>query len=648
MRFQLFFLLLISTVAIAQIDQVGPRKDANTPMGSDKSTGAAKDLKATIDLYRIVTVDQDTTFVDTSLTIQDEYRMNYLRKDIFGLLPFANEGQTYQRLDYGLKKAEAYPGFGHTAKQYAYLEAGDIRYYSMATPYTDLYFRSVMEQGQNIDAFVSANTSPQFNFSIAYKGLRSLGKYINQLSSTGNFRFTASYHTKSNRYAANFHFVSQDFLNNENGGITNVNDFEGGSDRYDNRDRINVYFRDSKSFLRGKRLFLDHSFRVNPNDAQNNLFITHRFNHETKFFEFNQPTLTTALDDGTVVQRFGDAYRTSGINDQTHYNRTYNRLGAVYENKTLGRFQFFTEDFRYNYFFDRVLVINNEVNSGLLSDEIQTVGGQYEYRKNNWQATLLLSNSITNQSLSVVDGNLRYEFDDRNKISFQYQRMNKLPDHIYNMNQSSFVSYNWVNDFKNEKINNIIIDAQTQWLTASAQISSYTDMLYFSDDDPSVNVQLVTPKQYGENIKYLSVKVAREFKWWKLALDNTVLYQQTDQQQDILNVPKIVTRNTLYFTDTFFKKALFLQTGVTFQYFTKYYMNDYSPVLGEGFIQNQKQIGEFPLFDFFLNARIKTARLYFKYEHFNSAWTGNNFLTAPNYPFRDAMIRFGMEWNFFK
>lgn len=628
-------------------------QDGLIPAGSKpKDARAAKQAdqlpKATIDLYRIISVEKDTVYVDTSLTIQDQYQFNYLRKDIFGLLPFANEGQTYQRLDYGLKKTEAYPGFGHSAKQFAYLGPEDIRYYSVATPFTDLYYKSVMEQGQNVDAFVTANISPQFNFSVAYKGLRSLGKYINQLSSTGNFRLTASYQTPGKRYLANFHFVSQDMLNQENGGITTITDFESDDPRYKNRERLNVYFRDAESFLRGKRLFLDHSFRVNGSDVQNNLYITHRFNYETKFFEFNQPTLASTLDDASTVQRFGPSYRLSGINDQTHYNRMYNKAGAVYENKTLGRFQFFVEDFRYNYYFDRVLILDDQVNTGLLSDEIQSAGGQYEYRKNNWQAQIMLSNSISDQSLSVIDGKIRYEFNERNRISFQYQRMNKLPDHIFNLNQSSYIDYNWANDFRNEKINNVMIKAETQWLSASAQISSFRDMLYFSDDDPSTNIQLVSPKQYGDDIKYLSVRVSREFRWWKLALDNTVLYQQADQEQDILNVPKIVTRNTLYFTDHFFKKALYLQTGVAFNYFTKYHANDYSPILGEFFVQNQKQAGEFPMFDFFLNARIRTARIYFICEHFNSAWTGNNFLTAPNYPYRDFTLRFGMEWNFFK
>jgi hypothetical protein len=172
--------------------------------------------------------------------------------------------------------------------------------------------------------------------------------------------------------------------------------------------------------------------------------------------------------------------------------------------------------------------------------------------------------------------------------------------------------------------------------------------LFFSNDATDPQQQIVTPKQYEKTINYLSVKVSREFKWWKLALDNTVLYQQVDQEDDVLNVPQIVTRNSLYYTDYFFKKALYLQTGFTFNYFTKYYANDYNPILAEAFVQNTREIGEFPMVDFFVNARIRQTRIFFKVEHLNSRMTGNTFYTAPNYPYRDFMIRFGLVWNFFQ
>lgn len=619
---------------------------SQAPQSGSKENNVIKPKKAAFNQYRIITLQKDTTYVDTSLTIKKEYEYNYLRKDIFGLLPFANEGQTYAVLNYGFKKVTAFPEIGFSGKQFNYMRADDIKYYSVATPVTDLYFKTVMEQGQSIDAFITVNTSERFNISIAFKGLRSLGKYINQLSSSGNFRFTTSYNTLDKRYYLNFHFTGQDFLNGENGGITNTDDFENGAGAFSNRARLDVFLKDATSFMKGKRTFFDHNYRINASKGANNLYVTHQFNYENRFFEFNQKTVSSSS--GTSINRFGDSYVTSNINDQTRYNRIYNKVGAIYENSQLGKFHFYLEDYRYNYYYNKILILNSGSIPSSLNDKIHAVGGQYDYQKNKWKGSFLYSNSISNQPMSNLDAKLNFKLDEKNEFIFQYQMINKIPDNNYNLYQSSYVGYNWFNDFKNEKINNLEAIAKTKWFETSIKLSSIRDHLYFSNDAIASSQQIISPKQYDKAINYLSIKVSKEFKWWKLALDNTMLYQQVDQDSAILNVPQFVTRNSLYFSNYFFKKAMFLQTGFVFNYFTKHYINDYNPITSEAFVQNQKKVGDFPMIDFFVNARIRQTRIFLKAEHFNSSMTGNKFYTAPNYPYRDFIIRFGLVWNFFQ
>jgi hypothetical protein len=103
----------------------------------------------------------------------------------------------------------------------------------------------------------------------------------------------------------------------------------------------------------------------------------------------------------------------------------------------------------------------------------------------------------------------------------------------------------------------------------------------------------------------------------------------------------------LYFTDRLFKKALFLQTGFTVQYFTAYNLNAYDPILAEFYVQNGEEIGGFPMIDFFVNMKVRQTRIFFKAEHLNSGFTGNDFFSAPGYPYRDFNVRFGIVWNFF-
>ena len=630
----LFVLLFFSLVCSAQVEE-----DLKLERKFEKQT---TEKKASVDLYKIISLDNDTTYVDTTLTIQREYKFNYLRKDTFGLLQFLNEGQTYNTLNFGLTQFNPYPEFGFKAKHFNYLEVQDINYYNVPTPYSDLYFKSVMEQGQNLDAFVSLNTSRNLNFSVGYKGLRSLGKYRNQLSSTGNFRFITSYNTTDRRYYLKAHITAQDILNQENGGIANLSEFEDGEDIFKERARLETYFEDAKSLLKGNRFFVDHKFRLSKSNP-NSLVLLHQFTFENKFFDFSM----------SASERFGQSY-SSNISNKTRYNRMYNKVGVAYSNERLGDFQFFVDDYNYNYFYYRTVTLANQnVVPNKNNDRINTWGAQYNYQKNKWKGSLLFSNSITNQSLANIEANVRYALNEKTTFSAKYQNMNKLPDLNYQLYQSNYVAYNWYYSFKNEKINNFEVEAQTQWFDASFQYTVLNDHLFFTNTNPVYNEQgiaeqlLVKPYQYDQTINYMSVKATKDIKFWRMGFDTTLLYQKVDQANDILNVPELTTRNTLYYSDYYFKKALFIQTGVTLNYFTKYKANDYNPLLGEFYIQNQKEIGDFPMLDFFINAKIRTFRVFLKAEHFNSSFTGNKYYTAPNYPYRDFMVRFGVIWNFF-
>lgn len=496
-----------------------------------------------------------------------------------------------------------------------------------------------MTQGQTLDAFLTVNTSKNLNFSIAYKGLRSNGKYINNISSTGNFRLTTSYFTKDKRYHLNVHFASQDISNQENGGITDTSLFEENQPPFDERERLDVYFRDATSLLKGTRIFVDHNFKLSKSNP-NSLMIYHQFNHEYKFFDFSQPT---------VSERFGSAY-TSTIKSKVRFNQLYNKAGVGFTTEKYGDIIAYLEHNTYNYFYNNVIYDNlgNIAVPNAINEQLTSFGANYNYNLNGIKLFLNVANSITDQSVSNIEAIAKYKLNDDYDFQFKYQKLNSLPNLNYNLYQSDYVAYNWYNNFKNEKRNQFQFTANTKWLNVEANYTILDDYLYFIDTSTNTDVIIVKPYQYDKTINYFSVKASKEFKYWKLALDNTVLFQSVEQNNDVLNVPQIVTRNTLYFTDHVFKKAMLIQTGITFNYFTEYYANSYNPLIGEFYVQNQQKIGNFPMLDFFINAKVQGMRIFLKAEHFNSAWTGYNFYSAPDYPYRDFIVRFGVVWNMFK
>ncbi|MEC4113725.1 putative porin [Myroides pelagicus] len=612
--------------------------------------GAQKDSVAPIIDYKIISIRKDTIVVDTALSVKKFYTFNYLRKDEFGLLPFNNEGQVYNVLKFNTKVNQSLPDFGFQARQVGYLQVEDIKYYHVPTPYTDLYYKSVMKQGQNLDAFITMNTSENFNFSIAYKGLRSIGKYINQLTSSGNFRLGTSYHSPNKRYLMRSHFTIQDIKNEENGGIRDLDLFESSVKPYNKRERLNVFFRDASTMLKGKRFYWNHEYQLNKSVA-NGLLLTHVFMYEDKFYEFTQANILNPEYDQTP--RFGNAFQSS-ISNKTRYANVYNRIGAAYQSDLLGRFEFFTEFNRYEYNYKSIAHIGDQVIPDAINRSITLLGGKYSYNKDNWKAGLLVSRSLGNDDTSTIKADIRYKLADNIGLVISYQNLSKLGNLSYYLYQSDYVAYNWRNDFKNEKINQFDATLNTPWVTLSGSYAVLNDKLYFSNDSTAEYSEfgipsqvLVSPKQYGNTINYFSLQAAKDFKLGKFGLDNTVLYQNVDQSDNIVNVPSFVTRNTLHFTDAFFDKALKFQTGITFKYFTEYYGDDYNPLLGDFYVQDKVKIGNYPVFDFFINMKVRTARIYLILEHFNSGMTGYKYYSAPNTPYRDMTFRFGLVWNFF-
>jgi hypothetical protein len=112
----------------------------------------------------------------------------------------------------------------------------------------------------------------------------------------------------------------------------------------------------------------------------------------------------------------------------------------------------------------------------------------------------------------------------------------------------------------------------TPWLATSVQFLTLNDHLYFENTATRCQ-QIITPQQYANTINYVSVKLSKEIAFGRFALDNTILYQKAGQRSHF-KCPEIVT-SSFYYTN-YCLKALFLQTGITLNYFTKY-LCDYNP-----------------------------------------------------------------------
>ena len=251
-----------------------------------------------------------------------------------------------------------------------------------------------------------------------------------------------------------------------------------------------------------------------------------------------------------------------------------------------------------------------------------------------------------------LQGDLSYHFNEHNKLFAGINITSKLPNFNFLLYQSDYKNYNWYHfdDFSKENIQTIYGGLRSQWGNLSLDITNINNYTYF-ELKTNINGTKKQPKpqQYTGNIQYLKLVGEKEFRLGNWGLDNTLMYQQVLQQgEHIFNVPTFTTRNTLYFSSYMFKKAMYLQTGLTFKYFTNYYANEYNPLLADFQVQTDQKIGNYSVTDFFLNAKVRTMRIFFTVEHLEALFGNYNYYAAPAQPYRDWKVRLGIIWYFFK
>jgi hypothetical protein len=660
MRYLLPVVFFIASASLFAQDSIPPTLQADSTRAGKVKTRLPPRVKKedsvgiSIRDYKIISYQRDTTFLDTTLTIHKEYNYNYLRKDNFELMPFANVGQPYNRLGVDFDRINPYPALGAETKHFNYLAVEDITYYNVPTPMTELFFKTTFEQGQLLDALLTFNMSPRLNFSLAYKGFRSLGKYQFSQAESGNFRTSANYSTADARYRLRAHIAAQDIITEENGGLLEKElQFESEDPEFIDRSRLDVVFTNAEGKLLGKRYFLDHEYTVAGKVSETkgrvpaSLALGHHFSYETKYYQFMQ---------GAQNDFFGDVFL-SPVNDKASLKTMYNRYHARFSNRILGTLTAFSSIYHYRYFFNSLLITEDGQISDQLKGEEIAMGAEYSKKIGGFDVEGDLSYTVAGDLTDyVLNGRAGYRINDNHRFWAVLHSSSRMPDFNFLLYQSEYTNYNWENTdtFAPQKVNSLQFGLESSLLgDISVKYSTLDNYTYYRSTANEEQVEarqenaFVRPFQEGSSINHLKVKYHKEFRLGKWAMDNTLMYQNVSQSSPVLNVPELVTRNSIYFSSDIFKKAMFLQTGITFTYFTGYNMDAYNPLLSEFYVQNREELGGFPMLDFFINAKVRQTRIYLKAEHFNSSFTGNTFYSAPNYPYRDFVIRFGLVWNFF-
>lgn len=152
------------------------------------------------------------------------------------------------------------------------------------------------------------------------------------------------------------------------------------------------------------------------------------------------------------------------------------------------------------------------------------------------------------------------------------------------------------------------------------------------------------PAQRKNQMAILTASVDKHFdlKWFHSVF--SLVYQKAPNDTTI-NMPSYAAYNATYFEFDLFKKVLHLQVGADAFYCESFYGSSYSPDIAQFYQAKLAKTGGKPIINVFVNAKLKTALMFFKWEHIN-ARSGDlpAFYSVNHYPIKNMQFKFGVTW----
>ena len=648
-HFFLFFFSFCSVVAFGQerIDNIYEEEQAQDTLLVSRSKAI---LKKKITDYRYWHQEGDTLVLDTALSIQTLHTQNFLMKDYFGNMPFSNIGQTLNPLTYTRDK-RVVPDMGFSGKQFNYWKPEDIRYFDVKSPLTEFRYIKGMEKGQGVSTLFSYSPAKPFNITFRYYGLRSRGRYNEQLASAQKFLVSANYRSRNGRYSAIAHFNAQGVDNEESGGIANPEEeFESGNTRFFNRKNVTLNLTDVSTEMDNRRVFFRHQYRLFHHQgdslrSNNGIFsFTHQFLYEEKRYTYSEQNANAFYDE--LSDNFGnDRF------SKTKYDVLSNEFwvnGRFLKGK--GRLAVGIAFSELYYGYDTIINTMDVQALDKIEDDVTTL-------KINSSADINQAITLSGKSEYVVSGEeFKNAYKTKMQVNFKpskslgieagFEKSSTYPTLNYWLYQSFYKLFTLNTEPKRMNENGFWgTISHKQYGSIRADWSTISNLAYINENYKSVqsesdidifkltmrNDWLLWTRDIGENS-------------WELKLENAFIYQNIKDKENVIPLPNLITRNTLYTQGRMFKRNLHVQTGFTFHYFSRFLSRDFFPVLNEFRTQTDIKIGAFPRFDYFIHGKVDRFRFMLKVEHLNSNFTGFNYYSAPNYPYTDWIIRVGIIW----
>jgi hypothetical protein len=607
--------------------------------------------------------------LDTALTFYHVYQpIN--QKSISNTFT-GNNGGAYISNDFFQRKYNSDFYFAHSFDAY-WLTPSQINYFNTTTPYSILdYSQSENRAKHNetrFNVFLSQNANKKLNFEFIYNQTRSQGQYPNQENKFHNIGLVTSY--TSNNFLSHTNIIFNRLEDQENGGIDKGQIFNEST----TTDEFTVRMNDATNKLQNNNIFTVNEYRLgktikadtSANKAE--IFIPRvGFLYELELSN-NKRRFTK---DAASSDFFTNNYINTGLtNDSTRYTRLTNIFQIKFyeasdRKYTFGKRAYIGHDELWYHASTQLsdlgahpflligpsfYSISSSLSSQVLTDKLffskqanTFIGGgifRNEGKFWQWEADGRIYLTGYRRGQTELNGYLNKPIKlgrDTTSLRIEGSLKTLVPEYF----DSYFFSNNfiWKNNFSNINEMTIRSSIRSQEYKTTLGVNYSLIGNYIYNNEQALPTQ--TSKELLVVSAYLNKDIIRDH--WVI---RTQLLVQKANNENVIHLPAFAGYMSINYR-TLWSKVMYTQLGIDARYNSNFYADAYEPATARFYLQNTQLVGKYPYIDLHANLKLKRTRIFFLLMNAASGLVGNNYFSAPDYPYYRRTFRLGVSWTFY-
>ncbi|WP_020526113.1 putative porin [Flexithrix dorotheae] len=618
---------------------------------------------------------EEPHYFDT--TMNNIHRYNYVARNNYMYQDLGTVGTAAKHL-YFNEPDNIGTRWGLNAINLYLYDTENIKHYDTKSPFTSWYYiqggsgRSLInvEHTQNIKPNWNAGFRIQRNTSTLLVGMEPVNKNDRQVDH-GTYLFKTRYETKDKKYRLLAHFSNYTHKMKETGGLLLSSDDSAAV----MGDLYNQNFPNGTGLPENSNLQeLDDLFRLNIGQLQNKLtsevntsqkrnkaHLYHQFGllGEENFqffhiFDFSKSEFSyTDSDFQTNNNFYPNIYFDPTATESTHriyMNEMSNTVGV--KGITQGLFySFHLRQNSYNYQFEYLQFEKVPVSTP--TQRFMGFRGGYSLTE-NFNFRIDYEGLIAEEDKgNKIYGELNAKF-----IKLIHKRITAEPDL---MQQYYFGNHFIWNNIDANTANPEVEPFEAQEFATSeiyfpfafkgikikpfAKYTTFDHYIYYNHGIGDKN-NLAVPTQHDDQISILQAGIDLELHLGHIHQLLLAQYTQNDNE-DVIRMPEQFVNYNFFYEGRFPHRNILSRFGFDVHWHSKFFADAYMPVTQQFHLQNDFEIGNYVLADFYWSLHIKKVTMFLKFANILQGVLRDGYFVTPLYMGQPRQFEFGLNWVFY-